>query len=148
MVRRHGPNLISSRPSLRRRRSMDRTAPARRSVAAVVAAVAAAVIFLCHVFGLLLFALLSMRRGSRAVAECETVRRSWCRRGCAPRRYAGIRPKPGGHSSYCVLGGGAALIGAWRGFQKLWTVFTPFMTTSVNLTILYDIELYDIEPAS
>jgi hypothetical protein len=46
------------------------------------------------------------------------------------------------------LGGGAASIGAWRGFQKLWTVFTPFMTTSVNLTILYDIELYDIEPAS
>ncbi|HTF76202.1 MAG TPA: hypothetical protein VK620_18040 [Bradyrhizobium sp.] len=116
-----------------------------RSIAAVVAAVAAAVIFLCHIFGLLLFALLicaeeaarllnAKRSGDLGVAEVVRTG-AMLTFALSPAVILYIASP---------LGGGAASIGAWRGFQKLWTVFTPFMTTSVNLTLITGIAVFSV----
>ncbi|BAM92437.1 hypothetical protein S58_64640 [Bradyrhizobium oligotrophicum S58] len=99
-------------------------------------AIAAAVAFLCHIFGLVFFALLvgageadrlwRLRRSPRFVREVVVVAGALTiTLGPAMLLYA-----------LCPLGDGGLQLGAWVGPHKLWRIMTPFVTTSGGLTVI------------
>ncbi|MGJ5180726.1 hypothetical protein ACQR16_26190 [Bradyrhizobium oligotrophicum] len=99
-------------------------------------ALAAAVCFLCHIFGLVFFAILvgaseadrlwRLRRSPRLARELAIV-------ACA----LGITLSPAMLLyGLCPLGDGGLQLGAWVGPHKPWRIMTPFLTTSANLTVV------------
>lgn len=102
----------------------------------LVGAVAAALIYFCHIFGVILFAILiTAQEMSRLLA----ARRSGTLTVIATAKAFGLLAFVVVPTIllYLVgpLSGGAAAPGAWLGDRKFWTAFTPFMTTNVDLTL-------------
>lgn len=105
-------------------------------VAIAWGAIAAAAAFLCHIFGLVFFAILvgageadrlwRLRRSPRLARELVVVACALAvTLGPAMLLYA-----------LCPLGDGGLQLGAWVGPHKLWRVMTPFVTTSGSLTVI------------
>lgn len=103
----------------------------------VIGAFAAVLIFFCHIFGVLLFALL---------IGGDEVDRLWERRNSGagtPRDvvYA-VATLVATLSPVIVLyflsplGEAGVPTGEWRGLAKLWMIFAPFMTPSAELTLM------------
>jgi hypothetical protein len=100
-------------------------------------AIAASVIFFCHIFGVVFFAaligaheasLLWKRFRSGALAGKDIVIAAGAVAAALSPALALYLLSP--------LNAGAASVGGWMGLAKLWRVFTPFMTTSAELTLL------------
>lgn len=102
-----------------------------------VGAVAAAVIFFSHIFGVVLFALLITSN------EADLL---WRRLKSGLLRLSDLAYAAGAIAAalspalllyfLSPLQTGDASIGEWRGFAKFWSIFAPFMTTSVALTAM------------
>jgi hypothetical protein len=111
-------------------------------IATGIGAVAACVVFFAHIFGLTLFALLVATRECarlwRARSSATVVRDAWQSVGLLALMFV--------PAMVLLLRSPAsdvpASVGAWHGLQKLWTVFAPFMTTNVNLTLLTVLVLF------
>ena len=103
--------------------------------AVAVGGVAGALIFLGHLFGVIMFALLI---GAQEWARLWSQRRSG---DFVPQLAVtvGLLALTLAPAVLLYLAGplseGAAAPGAWLGFRKIWTSFTPFMTTNVWLTV-------------
>lgn len=102
-----------------------------------IGAVAAALIFCCHIFGVVLFALLIggneadrlwQRRNSGALLPRDIV-------GTVGALVAVISPAV---VLYFLspLTGESVAAGQWQGLQKFWMAFAPFMTPNAGLTLL------------
>ncbi|ABD86432.1 hypothetical protein [Rhodopseudomonas palustris] len=108
--------------------------------AALAGAASVTVIFFCHLFGVMLFALLI---GSSEAARLWDARRpSWgelLRVGL----LVGLVLSPA-VALYLAspLADGPAYIGSWQGLPKLWAALTPFMTYSKYLTLLTSVVVY------
>jgi hypothetical protein len=101
----------------------------RDGAAAAMGAAASAVIFLCHIFGAGLFALLI---GAQEIANHRERREGMFRAGV----LIGIALVPAA-ALYLLspLSGNDAAVSGWDGAHKLWDIFTPFMTSNKLLTI-------------
>ncbi len=101
-----------------------------------VGAGAATIIFFCHIFGVMLFALLI---GTAEIARLLDMEMGRPTLGEVARTGVlvalALSPAVALYVASPLSGGGAAL-GAWRGLPKLWALLTPFMTTSARLTSL------------
>ncbi|WP_316181171.1 MULTISPECIES: hypothetical protein [unclassified Bradyrhizobium] len=107
-------------------------------------AIAAAAAFLCHIFGLLFFAVLigageadrlwRLRRSPGLARELVVV-------ACA----LGITLSPAVLLyGLCPLGEGGLQLGAWIGPPKLWRIMTPFLTTSAELTVITTVAVLSV----
>jgi hypothetical protein len=103
----------------------------------VVGGFAAGLIFFCHIFGVLLFALL---------IGGDEADRLWQRRNSGTLKARDVAYAVGALAAalspaivlYLLspLGKGGVSAGEWRGFAKLWTIFAPFMIPSAELTLM------------
>jgi hypothetical protein len=111
----------------------------------VIGAFASGAIFFCHIFGILLFALLIggneadalwKRRSSGALRSRDVV-------STVGTLIAAISPAV---VLYFLspLTEGSASGGEWRGVAKLWRIFAPFMTTSAELTLLTGVAVFSL----
>lgn len=100
-------------------------------------AVAAGILFFCHIFGVVFFAiligaheagLLWRRRQSGALMARDILYAAG----------AGLAALSPALALYLLspLQTGPTSVGEWRGLAKLWRIFAPFMTTSVELTLI------------
>ncbi len=116
----------------------------RGAIAAMLFAMAAsAVLFLCHIFGVLLFALLIF---AQEISRLWDLRRRQALRGEEAGRVVamlllallpaailyGLSP----------LSSGPAGLGRWYGIYKVWEAFAPFMTYSKPLTLLTGLAVF------
>lgn len=105
-------------------------------IAAGVGAVAACIVFFAHIFGVMLLGLLvgsaECARLWRARSSATVVRDAWHSAGGLALMFAPALML----FLLCPLSDVPSSVGEWRGPQKLWAVFAPFMTTNVNLTLL------------
>lgn len=106
-------------------------------VRAASGAAAAAILFFCHVFGVVFFAVLIgtyeaglmwKRSKSGSLAMQDLLRAS----------VIGLVALSPALVLYLLspLQAGSASIGEWVGVGKLWRIFAPFMTTNANLTLI------------
>lgn len=106
-------------------------------VQAICGGAAAAVLFFCHVFGVVFFALLiatyeggllwkRFRAGSLALRDVLVT------------AFTGMAALSPALVLYLFspLQAGSASIGEWRGWAKLWRIGAPFMTTNAELTLV------------
>lgn len=117
--------------------------PRHRWLATLAGAVSAVVIFFAHLFGVILFGLLigadevarlwQCRRAGQLAAR--DVLQSGCRLALAVAPAVVL-------FALGPLAEGAAGIGEWRGGQKLWALFTPFMTTNILLTLVTGLAVF------
>lgn len=114
-------------------------------LATVVGALCVGAIFFTHLFGVILFAML---------IGAEEAVRLWLR-WRTRRLTSGDVLKTASNLALalspavvlyalCPLAEGHASIGAWRGLQKIWALFTPAMSTSVGLTLVTGIAVFCI----
>ncbi len=99
-------------------------------------AIAAAAAFLCHIFGLLFFAVLI---GAGEADRLWRLRRSpvLAREFAVAACALGVTLSPAVLLyGLCPLGEGGLQLGDWDGPPKLWRIMTPFLTTSAELTII------------
>jgi hypothetical protein len=119
----------------------------RRSLwlATAIGAVLVSTIFFTHLFGVILFAML--------IGAEEAVRLWLCWRSrlltlggvLRTAGYLALTLSPAAVLfSLSPLAEGNASIGAWRGLQKIWAMFTPVMTTSVGLTLVTGVAVFCI----
>jgi hypothetical protein len=104
---------------------------------AACGAAAAAIIFFCHIFGVVFFALLI------GTHEASLL---WRRFKSGMLKARDILTAAGAIAAalspavvlflLSPLKAGAASAGGWMGFAKLWRIFGPFMTTSAELTLI------------
>lgn len=102
----------------------------------LIGAVAAVLIFFCHIFGVILFALL---------IGGDELDRLWERYRSGVLRSRDVAYAVGTLLAVLSpvivlyflspLGDGNVSVGEWRGLTKLWRIFAPFMTTSAELTL-------------
>ncbi len=108
-----------------------------------VGAIVAAVVFLCHIFGALLFALLI---GSAELARLQGLRRAGMFRVREGLRTIALCAVTLGPALALYLAGPLSdgQLGAdyWVGHAKFWQLLTAFMTYSVNLTLLTGVAAY------
>ncbi|HEY0329017.1 MAG TPA: hypothetical protein VGC77_07930 [Rhodopseudomonas sp.] len=107
---------------------------------AVLGAASVSVTFFCHLFGVMLFALLI---GSNEAARLwEAGRPRWADL-LRSALLLGVALSPAA-ALYLAspLADGPAYIGTWQGMPKLWASLTPFMTYSKNLTLLTGVVVY------
>lgn len=108
-----------------------------RLVQVACGALAAAVLFFCHIFGVVFFAvligaheasLLWDRYKSGALAARDVVITA----------LAGAAALSPALVLYLLspLNAGPAAVGEWKGLAKLWRILAPFMTTSAELTLI------------
>ena len=99
-------------------------------------AIAAAASFLCHIFGLLFFAVLI---GAGEADRLWRLRRSprLARESVVAAGALGITLSPAMLLyELCPLGDGGLQLGTWVGPHKLWRIMTPFLATSASLTVV------------
>jgi hypothetical protein len=119
----------------------------RRSpwLATGVGALLVTAIFLTHLFGVILFAMLigaeeAVRLWrywrSRLLTSGEVIKTA--------AQLALVLSPAAVLFALCPLAEGHASIGAWRGLQKIWALFTPAMSTSVGLTLATGIAVFCI----
>jgi hypothetical protein len=103
----------------------------------VCGAIAATLIFFCHIFGVLMFAMLIgayevdllWKRGNSGAFAAGDV-------ACALGGVAAALSPAVALYLLSSLGTTAVSVGEWLLVPKLWRIFTPFMTTSAEFTLL------------
>lgn len=112
-------------------------------LAAAAGALAVSVIFFAHLFGVVLFALLI---GGEEMARLLARWRGGAltaREVLRTMTLLALTLVPAVVLfGLCPLAEGPAEIGKWRGVQKLWALFTPFMTTSIELTLVTGVAVF------
>ena len=106
----------------------------RDGLCLAVGGLSSALLFLCHIFGLALFALLILcqelargREPSLGTAEARAPSIALIAGAMVPAVLLYLLSPLSGHDSG---------IGGWDGKHKLWGLFIPFMTTSKTLTLV------------
>lgn len=114
------------------------------ALAVIVGAVLSAIIFFCHIFGVILFALLI---GAFELARLDTQRREGTLRAPEILRTAtlGAIALAPAFVLYLMspLSDGAPL-GPWGGPHKLWDLLTPFLLYSKQLTLLTAVAFFSV----
>jgi len=99
--------------------------------------VAAAVLFFCHIFGVVFFAvLIGAHEASLLWGRYKSG--ALAGRDVAITALAGAAALSPALVLYLLspLNTGPASVGEWKGFAKLWRILAPFMTTSAELTLI------------
>ena len=105
----------------------------RNRIALLLGGISSALLFFCHLFGVLLFALLI---GCQEFAHARDRCTSWAA-GLRAFLMIVVALLPAILLYFAgPLSSHSADIGGWDGAHKLWGLFTPFMTTSKPLTLV------------
>lgn len=104
----------------------------RTALAVVAGAIVSMLLFLCHIFGVLLFGLLITCQEISLSGAAHDVKRL---RHAALAVFLALLPAMALYRASALSGAGLAIWG-WDGPHKLWNLFSPFMVYGKALTLL------------
>ena len=116
-----------------------------RLVQVACGALSAAVLFFCHIFGVVFFAvLIGTHEASLLWGRYKSS--ALVARDVVITALAGAAALSPALVLYFLspLNAGAASVGEWKGLAKLWRILAPFMTTSAELTLITGIAVLSL----